>query len=152
MFVNLVGISNFRDHPILVPLFRLFANRYNKSGSHYVTGESASPTFCYCSELSQLSLQVKLTAAMLHVASLSCSHLMYLVLPKESAFRKPQCYLHCRRLFYSYICITGTKPALCTANALCPPPTDHSAQFHSPVPAHSVLCPQAACILCTVRH
>ena len=39
MFVNLVRISNFRDHPILVPLFRLFATRYNKSGSYYVAGK-----------------------------------------------------------------------------------------------------------------
>ena len=60
MFANLVRISKFRDHPNLVPLLRLFVTRYSKSGSHYVTGESASSAFCYSSEYSQLSLQLLL--------------------------------------------------------------------------------------------
>ena len=70
---------------------------------------SHAPTFCFCSEHSQLSLQVTLTAAMLHVTSLSCSHLMHFVLPKESAFHKPECCLCCRRLLY-YVTFVLLEP------------------------------------------
>ena len=75
---------------------------------------------CHCSEHSQPSLQVTLTGNAVCNEPV-CSHLIHFVLPKVSAFHKPECYLSCRRLFYCYICISGTKPALYTANALCPP-------------------------------
>jgi hypothetical protein len=124
---------------------------------------SHAPTFCCCSEHSHLSLQVTMTATLLHVTSLSAVIWCILCSPKRlnltnlnavcvtgGYFTMLHLYywnqtsdLHCKRTW------TQRTVSFTTACTQCSVST---ASLYPVVPARSVLCPQPACILCTVRH
>ena len=76
-----------------------------------------------------------------------CSHLMHLALAKPSAFHKPECCCAAGVYFTILLLYYWKQTSALHCKRSVSAPTEHSVQFRSSVPAHSLVCPHAICIL-----